>query len=218
MKTVIFDLDGTILDTLEDLKNAVNHALKFYNYPEKDLEFVRKAIGNGTQVLIKRCTPCTISEEDYHKVFNEFKSYYLAHYADCTRPYEGIKDLLGALKGKCLIAVVSNKDNDLTQNLINKEFPGLFDTIQGSYFDKPKKPDPYLFDKIFDENSINKEDCLYIGDTNVDKESAINAGLDYRLVSYGYRTKEELEKMCPNDTPFSSVKELSNYLLKWVKE
>lgn len=218
MKTVIFDLDGTILDTLEDLKNAVNHTLNFYNYPEKDLEFVRKAIGNGTQVLIKRCTPCTISEEDYRKVFSEFKSYYLSHYADYTRPYEGIKDLLGALKGKCLIAVVSNKDNDLTQNLINKEFPGLFDIIQGSYLDRPKKPDPYLIDKILDENNIRKEDCLYIGDTNIDKESALNAGLDYRLVSYGYRTKEELEKMCPNDTPFSSVKELSNYLLKWVNK
>ena len=218
MKTVIFDLDGTILDTLEDLKNAVNHALNFYNYPEKDLEFVRKAIGNGTQVLIKRCTLCTISEEDYHKVFSEFKSYYLSHYADYTRPYVGIKDLLGALKGKCLIAVVSNKDNDLTQNLINKEFPGLFDIIQGSYFDRPKKPDPYLIDKILDEKNIDKANCLYIGDTNVDKESALNAGLNYKLVSYGYRTKEELEKMCPNDTPFSSVKELSNYLLKWVKE
>ena len=218
MKTVIFDLDGTILDTLEDLKNAVNHALNFYNYPEKDLEFVRKAIGNGTQVLIKRCTPCTISEEDYRKVFGEFKSYYLSHYADYTRPYERIKDLLGELKGKCLIAVVSNKDNDLTQHLIHKEFPGLFDVIQGSYLDRPKKPDPYLIDKILDENNIRKEDCLYVGDTNIDKESALNAGLDYRLVSYGYRTKEELEKMCPNDTPFSSVKELSNYLLKWVKE
>ena len=218
MKTVIFDLDGTILDTLEDLKNAVNHALNFYNYQEKDLEFVRKAIGNGTQVLIKRCTPCTISEDDYRKVFNEFKSYYLSHYADYTRPYEGIKDLLGELKGKCLIAVVSNKDDDLTQNLINKEFPRLFDIIQGSYLDRPKKPDPYLIDKILDENNIRKEDCLYVGDTNIDKESALNAGLDYRLVSYGYRTKEELEKMCPNDTPFASVKELSNYLLKWVNK
>ena len=218
MKTIIFDLDGTILDTLEDLKNAVNHALNFYNYPEKSLEFVRKAIGNGTQVLIKRCTPCTISEEDYKKVFKLFKEYYLSHYAEYTRPYEGIKDLLESLKGKCVIAVVSNKDNDLTQNLINKEFPGLFDIIQGSYFDRPKKPDPYLIDKILDENNTNKEDCLYVGDTNVDKESADNAGLKYRLVSYGYRTKEELEKMCPNDTPFSSVKELSDYLLKWVNE
>ena len=218
MKTVIFDLDGTILDTLEDLKNAVNHALNFYNYPEKDLEFVRKAIGNGTQVLIKRCTPCTISEEEYRRVFKSFKEYYLKHFADCTRPYAGIKDLLEALNGQCNIAVVSNKDNDLTQILINKEFPGLFNIIQGSYFDRPKKPDPYLIDKILDENNIDKKDCVYIGDTNIDKESALNAGLNYRLVSYGYRTKDELEKMCPNDTPFSSVKELTDYLLKWVKE
>ena len=71
---------------------------------------------------------------------------------------------------------------------------------------------------ILDENNIDKDDCLYIGDTNVDKESALNAGLSYQLVSYGYRTKEELEKMCPNDTLFSSVKELSDYLLKWVNK
>ena len=194
MKTVIFDLDGTILDTLEDLKNAVNHALNFYNYPEKDLEFVRKAIGNGTQVLIRRCAPSDITEERYRAVFKLFKEYYLEHYADFTRPYAKVKDLLEALKGKCLLCVVSNKDNDLTQKLINKEFLGLFDIIQGSYFDKPKKPDPFLIEKILKENNIDKSDCLYIGDTNVDKESALNAGLTYFLVSYGYRTKEELEK------------------------
>ena len=202
MKTVIFDLDGTILDTLVDLKNAVNHALNFNKYPEKDLEYVRKAIGNGTQVLIKRCTPCTIKEEEYKVVFKLFKEYYLSHYADYTRPYEGIKDLLESLKGKCHIAVVSNKDNDLTQSLINKEFHGLFDIIQGSYLDRPKKPDPYLIDKILDENNINKDECLYIGDTNVDKESALNAGLEYKLVSYGYRTKEELT-IIHSQKPFS---------------
>ena len=158
MKTVIFDLDGTILDTLEDLKNAVNHALNFYNYPEKDLEFVRKAIGNGTQVLIRRCAPSNISEEMYQKVFALFKKHYLDHYADYTRPYAGIKDLLEALKGKCLIVVVSNKDNDLTQKLINKEFPNLFDVIQGSYLDKPKKPDPYLINKIMKENNVLEKD------------------------------------------------------------
>ena len=155
MKTVIFDLDGTILDTLEDLKNAVNHALNFYNYPEKDLEFVRKAIGNGTQVLIRRCTPSDITEERYRAAFKLFKEYYLEHYADYTRPYAKVKDLLVALKGKCLLCVVSNKDNDLTQKLINKEFPGLFDIIQGSYFDKPKKPDSQLIEKILKENGID---------------------------------------------------------------
>ena len=216
MKTIIFDLDGTILDTLEDLKNAVNYGLFSYYLPVMCTEFVRKAIGNGTQVLIKRCTPESLDEATRKQVFDTFKSYYLDHYDDCTKAYPGIKELLMALKDKCLLAVVSNKDNDLTQKLINKEFPGLFDVIQGSYFDKPKKPDSYLINKIIKENNINKEDCLYIGDTNVDKESADNAGLKYRLVSYGYRTKEELKKICPNDIPFDSVNELSEYLLKWV--
>ena len=216
MKTLIFDLDGTILDTLIDLKNAVNHALNFYNLPEKDLEFVRKAIGNGTTILIKRCTPSTLSDEERNKVFDIFKSYYLEHYADYTKPYEGIKEMLTNLKGKVTLAVVSNKDNDLTNKIINKEFPGLFDIIQGSYLDHPKKPDPYLINKIIKENNIDRTNCLYIGDTNVDKESAANVGLPYLLVNYGYRTKEELEKMCPNDTTLSSVNELYNQLLKWV--
>ena len=216
MKTLFFDLDGTILDTLEDLKNAVNHALIFCNLPEKDLEFVRKAIGNGTQVLIKRCTPCSLNDNERQKVFDCFKSYYLSHYDDYTKPYPGIKELLLSLKGKCHLVVVSNKDNDLTQKLINKEFPGLFDVVQGSYLDKPKKPDPYLINKIIKDNNINTDDCLYIGDTDVDKKSAINSNLDYCLVSYGYRNKNELEKICPDDIPLNSVKELKEYLLKWV--
>ena len=216
MKTVIFDLDGTILDTLQDLKNAVNHGLNFYNLPEKDLEFVRKAIGNGTTVLIKRCTPSSLNDDERLKVFNVFKTYYLEHYADYTKPYPGIKELLEKLHDKVRLAVVSNKDNDLTNKIIRKEFGNLFNIVQGSYLDHPKKPDPYLINKIIKENSINKEDCLYIGDTNVDKESATNAGLPYLLVSYGYRTKEELEKMCPEDTTISTVDELYNEILKWV--
>ena len=216
MKTVIFDLDGTILDTLQDLKNAVNHGLNFYNLPEKDLEFVRKAIGNGTTVLIQRCTPSSISESERNAVFNEFKSYYLAHYADYTKPYPGIKEMLERLYGQVRLAVVSNKDNDLTNKIIRKEFDNLFDIIQGSYLDHPKKPDPYLINKIIKENNINKEDCIYVGDTNVDKESATNVGLPYLLVNYGYRTKEELEKMCPEDTTISTVNELYNEILKWV--
>ena len=177
---------------------------------------MRKAIGNGTQVLIRRCTPDDIDETRYTDVFNCFKNHYLNHYSDCTHAYAGIIELLKAIKGKCNLVVVSNKDNDLTQKLINKEFPELFDIIQGSYLDKPKKPDPFLINSIIKTHHLNKKECLYIGDTDVDKQSAVNAGLDYRLVSYGYRTKEELEKMCPNDTPFSSVNELSSYLLKWV--
>ena len=216
MKTVVFDLDGTILDTLQDLKNAVNHGLNFYNLPEKDLEFVRKAIGNGTTVLIQRCTPSSLNDNERLAVFNEFKAYYLAHYADYTKPYPGIKELLEKLHNEVRLAVVSNKDNDLTNKIIKKEFGNLFDIIQGSYLDYPKKPDPYLINKIIKENNINKEECLYVGDTNVDKESATNADLPYLLVNYGYRTKEELEKMCPEDTTISTIDELYSKILKWV--
>ena len=218
MKTVIFDLDGTILDTLVDLKNAVNHGLKSRNLPERDLEYVRKAIGNGTKVLIKRCTPCDISEEERQIVFDYFKSYYFAHFTDNTKPYPGIFEMLKTLKEKhhILLAVVSNKDDDLTKQLINKEFPNLFAIIQGSYLDKPRKPDPYLINKILNENNIRRNECLYIGDSDVDRQSAINAGLQYLLVNYGYRTKEELEKMCPNDTSITSINELFQSILLWV--
>lgn len=216
MKTIIFDLDGTILDTLVDLKNAVNYALTTYHLPQKDLEFVRKAIGNGTTILIKRCTPTDISDIDRQKVFDTFKSYYLEHYADYTIPYPGIISLLTKLKGRVQLAVVSNKDHDLTNKIINKEFPSLFDIIQGSYLDHPRKPDPYLINKIIKEYKLNKKDILYVGDTNVDKESALNAGLQYLLVNYGYRTKEELEKMCPNDTTISDANALYDEILKWV--
>lgn len=218
MKTIIFDLDGTILNTLVDLANAVNHGLRQYNLPEKDLEFVRLAIGNGTKVLIKRCTPCDISEEERALVFDSFKKYYFEHFTDNTVPYPGIYDMLIKLKENkdIKLAVVSNKDDDLTNKLIKKEFPRVFDIIQGSYFDKPRKPDPYLIEKILKENNIDKKDCLYIGDTNIDKESATNAGLNYRLVNYGYRSKEELIKMCPNDTSISSADELYHDILLWV--
>ena len=118
--------------------------------------------------------------------------------------------------GNISLAVLSNKDDDLTKQLINKEFPRVFDIVQGSYIDKPRKPDPYLINKIFNENQINKTDCLYIGDTNVDKETATNGGVIYRLVNYGYRNKEELEKMCPNDTTISTIDELYHTILKWV--
>ena len=218
MKYIIFDLDGTILDTLDDLTNAVNYGLKCFNLRPKDKEFVRLAIGNGTKVLIKRCTPCDISDEIRSQVFDSFKKYYFEHFTDNTRPYKGMFEMLLKLKelDNLKLVVLSNKDDDLTKQLINKEFPRVFDIVQGSYIDKPRKPDPYLITRIFNEYKIHNNECLYIGDTNVDKETATNAGITYRLVNYGYRNKDELEKMCPNDTTISTIDELYHTILKWV--
>ena len=218
MKTIIFDLDGTILNTLEDLKNAVNYGLKSRNLPQKDLEFVRLAIGNGTKVLIQKCTPCDLCGNERDIVFDNFRNYYFEHFTDNTKPYPGILEMLKKLKneGNVKLAVVSNKDHDLTTQLIQKEFPKIFDIVQGSYIDKPRKPDPYLISKILNDNNIDKKDCLYVGDTNVDKETADNANLKYLLVNYGYRNKEELIKMCPNDTSIDTVEELYHNILMWV--
>lgn len=215
MKTLIFDLDGTILDTLIDLAEAVNYALVHFNMPKVDVEHVRKSIGNGTKVLIKKCLPKNTTDEMREKVFDVFKDYYSIHCCDYTKPYPEIEEMLLKLKNDFCLIVVSNKDHPLTLKIINRYFPNIFDVIQGSYHDEPKKPHPYLISKILIENNIEREDCLYIGDTDIDLASANNVGIKYLLVNYGYRTKEELEKMCPNDTSISNVSDLYQKILVW---
>ena len=216
MKYLLFDLDGTIIDTLEGLKNAVNHALNHYNYPNRTLNEIRLFVGNGVQKLLERSFPEGTSKEELENAFSLFKDYYEANFIEQSTPFEGMLETLTRLKKNYKLAVVSNKNDPFAKQLVEHYFPGVFTVIQGTFNDKPKKPDPYLINKILEENNIKKADCLYIGDTNIDKESAMNAGLSYRLVNYGYRTKEELIKMCPNDTSISSVEELYHYILMWV--
>ena len=192
-KLLIFDLDGTLVDTLLDLSNSVNFALKKFHFPIKEVEEVRKAIGNGTIKLIERCAPIGTEDNILKKLHSEFKKHYQNNIANNTIPYKNVSSVLFYLKSKGYkLAVVSNKDHDLTIKIINDLFPKLFDVVQGSYHDHPKKPDPFLIEKVIKEMGVNKNALTYIGDTNVDEESALNASLDYIIVSYGYRTKEEL--------------------------
>lgn len=214
MKTLIFDLDGTILDTLPDLRNAVNFALKQYELPLVDLDFIRKAVGNGTQALIKKCVPFGTSSVLLKEIFETFRVYYATHLYEETKPIPGIKEMLIKNKQDYYYVVVSNKDHDLTKRLINRFFPYLFNAVQGSYLNQPKKPHPYLIEKVLKENDIKREDCLYIGDSEVDRETAINAKIKYILVNYGYRSQDELAITCPKDTSINSIAELNAKIIE----
>ena len=208
-KLLIFDLDGTLVDTLDDLRKAVNFALEKYNFPLKSKEEIRKAIGNGTIKLIERSAPNCTDEATLKELHSTFKQYYLNNIGADTKPYQGITSELLSLKTKGYkLAVVSNKDQEATIDIINRIFPNIFDYVQGSYSDKPKKPHPYLINKVCDELKINKREITYIGDTNVDEESAVNAELDYLLVSYGYRTLEELNVQVKTKRIINKIKDL----------
>lgn len=208
MKTIFFDLDGTILDTLDDLKNAVNAALIKENFPIRTREEIRLFIGNGTAKLIERSCPKDTPQDIQDRVWNNFFLHYKEHYFDYTVPYKGIKEALQELKKSYRLVVVSNKDDVFAKNIVEKNFPGIFDCIQGTYRDKPRKPDPYIINKVIDELNIDRKKSIYVGDTNVDVESATNAGLPLILVTYGYRKKHELIPNFPNETYVDSTKEL----------
>ena len=197
-KLIIFDLDGTLLDTLVDLKNAVNVALLHYNFPQKDIEHVRKSIGNGVNKLIARCLPDAEDNPLYLDVLNYFKTEYSKHSLDNTKPYDGIKEILINLhKQGYKLAVCTNKVDEIAKTIIDRFFPNIFDYVQGDVPFLKKKPNKEMIEYVLKHFNFSKKDALYIGDTNVDEETAKNADVDYILVDYGYRTIDELKEQCP---------------------
>ncbi len=194
-KLAVFDMDGTILNTLEDITNAINHALRVNGYPEHTIDEVRFYVGNGLAKLVERALPEGSTEEDRKKVFDSLIPFYLEHSADTTKPYEGITKLLKDLKEagvKC--AVVSNKADPAVQELAVKYFDGLFDISIGESPEIKKKPAPDMTWKVLDKLGIAKEDAVYIGDSDVDIQTARNSGLDEILVDWGFRSREFLEE------------------------
>ncbi len=212
-KLLIFDLDGTLVDTLVDLKNAVNHALLLKNYPKRSLEQIRKAIGNGVAKLVARSIPNGTDNPDYDDTLAEFRKYYSKHSVDYTKPYPGVHEELINLKSQgYLIAVATNKLTEISRPLLNGLYPNIFDYIQGDEPGMDRKPAPMMIETICKILNVKKSDAFYIGDTNVDMETAENSGVDYVLVTYGFRTKEELEVQCPNRPTIDSIQELDQYL------
>lgn len=195
-KLAIFDMDGTILDTLLDLTSSINYALSVNNYPTHSIDAVRSFVGNGLGVLVDKACPESSTEEEKAKIFASFKAHYKVHSADNTRPYEGICDLLKSLKQKgCITAVVSNKPHFAVLDLCNKYFNDLFDIALGEKPDIPRKPNPDPVYYILDKLKIEKKDAVYIGDSDVDYKTSINSGLDYIIVTWGFRDEKMLRDL-----------------------
>ena len=209
----IFDLDGTILNTLEDLANAVNYALDLHGYPTRSLEEIRIFVGNGVANLIRRAVPADADEAECAAVLADFKARYREHVNDLTRPYPGIPELLGTLREAGVkVGVNSNKFDAALQNLCRIHFDGLYDLAAGECETTPKKPDPTAAQRIMAELGISPERTIYIGDSSVDLQTAKNAHTASAWVSWGFRRREEMQG-CEAVNTFDSVEELHKFLL-----
>ena len=188
MKTgILWDLDGTLLDTLEDLVDAVNFALGEFGYPTRSVEEVRCFVGNGAHRLIERAVP---ENGDVSAVFDTFRAYYNAHCQIKTKPYDGIMEALRKLGEKYPMAVVSNKPDSAVKPLCAAYFPSLY--ARGESTDCPRKPAPDMVFKAM--KAIGVERCVYVGDSEVDVLTARNAGVPCLSVLWGFRDRTEIEE------------------------
>lgn len=192
-KLAIFDLDGTLLDTLTDLMNSANYALRQQGLKERTYKEIRAIVGHGIKNLIDRAVPEGTSEELTAEVFRGFREHYKVHCADATAPYPGVRELLGKLRGAGVkIGVISNKADPAVQDLMKIYFDGLVDIARGELPGVPKKPAPDGVWKMTDEFGVDRKDAVYIGDSEVDVETAANSGLDCVTVTWGFRDRDVL--------------------------
>ena len=193
--TYIFDLDGTLLDTLDDLTVAVNYALRCYGMPEHSRDDVRRFVGNGVRLLMIRAVPDGEQNPRFEEVFDTFRQYYLEHSLDTTRPYDGIQETLMALKERgCRLAVVSNKFYVATQELCRHFFADTIEVAVGEHEAEGirKKPAPDTVNEALSQLGVDRRDAVYVGDSDVDLQTARNAGLPCISVLWGFRDKDFL--------------------------
>lgn len=191
---VIFDLDGTLLDTLEDLKDSVNYVMRKYGFPEHTLEAIRKAVGNGIRNLMERSVPEGTKAEIFEAAFADFKVYYKENCKNKTKPYDGILPLVEKLGEEGYkLAVVSNKNHEAVKELMPFYFGNVFDVVVGAREDMKKKPAPDTTFYALEQLGVKAAQAIYVGDSQVDVETAKNAGLEGIFVTWGFRSREELE-------------------------
>ena len=203
--TIIFDLDGTLLNTIDDLGYACNYALEQTGYPTHHIEEYPRMVGNGINNLIRRALPFDQqTEENILRVRAHFVPYYNAHNCDYTRPYNGIPELLETLKAEGYqLAVASNKYQAATEKIVEHFFPGIFDVILGEREGIERKPNPQIVFDIL--STLNFQlSTLYIGDSLVDRDTAHNANVPFVACSWGFVSRKTLEEagvVCIIDEP-----------------
>ncbi len=194
-KAVIFDLDGTLLNTLEDLRDSVNYALNKYGMPERSLEEIRRFVGNGVERLMVLAVPEGKENPLFNQAFSDFKAHYLIHCNDKTGPYDGIMELLARLSEEgYLLAIVSNKYMNAVQELKDMYFGDYVKVAIGEQTGIRKKPAPDTVLEAMRELNVAKEDCIYVGDSEVDIQTARNTGIPCISVAWGFRTRQEQEE------------------------
>lgn len=206
-EAAVFDMDGTLIDSLADMTSSVNRILAGAGYPLRTLDEIRQFVGNGARLLVKRSLPENIPDGEADKLFQLYKKDYQEHLLDETVPYNGILPLLEKLKGKgTRLAVLSNKPHDSAVRICNTLFPGMFEIAWGDRPNVPKKPDPTAVWMALEKMGVARDRAVYIGDSETDIRTAKNAGLCAVGVLWGFRDEKVL------------ITEKADYICHTVKE
>lgn len=213
-KVAIFDLDGTLLNTLKDLADACNFALRSHGFSEHQIDEYKYFLGNGVYKLVERALPMDKKDgETVDKVLTEFKKYYEKHKSDFTKPYDGIEELLIALKETGIkTAVVSNKPHEFAVEIVERYFGKSFDIVFGKREGYLAKPDPTTVIETLNHFKCKKKEAVYIGDSDVDMFTGKNAGLFSIGVAWGFRGARELSAAGANKIVYTSEELLSEII------
>lgn len=225
-EVAIFDLDGTLIDTIEDLGTAVNHSLQLRSLPLHNMEEYKGMVGHGIRELVTKALPESLREDGAYvdSALKDFREYYSSHIDVHTRPYDGMVELLEELHsaGVC-IAVASNKFQEGTEHLIKEFFPKVdFVAIFGNREGYPLKPDPAIVREVLSRSGVSADKAIMVGDSRTDIRTAVAGGIDVIAVSWGFRPKEELSEalaeLSPSGRLASSVAELRGFLMEGKKK
>jgi phosphoglycolate phosphatase len=216
IKAIIFDLDGTLLHTIEDIRSSVNHALLKYGFESISAEFAMESVGHGAYEMIQKATHYINDKQLIDQVYEAYQSHYDQFHTAHTTPYEGIEALLKQLKKHYLLGVLSNKHHYLVQDLLEVFFPNLFDAHLGAVNERPIKPNLEMPNYLIEALKVSPNEVIYIGDSEPDVIVAQKMGFHLIAVDYGYRTRETLQALHPQYL-VSNVEALKNTIERIIQ-